>query len=404
MIHLNLTPATRWGLNLVALLAAVVALRLGESIFIPTVIAVLLAAMLWPGVVWLHQRLLIPWPLACLVSVGGLVLLILFVTLGFSVTITKMLQDIPNPNLVGESKQQELYAKFRSQLERISPVLLNEEYFPMEARESRIYLYIKESLRGENIAHAIWRIGMYANAWMWQWVLIMFLLLFVLLEGRMLSRKVVEIFGPAPEVQESVVGALADMAEQVRVYLVWRTIINCLLAISLGAIYYWMGLQQWVAWALLTAVLCYIPYIGPIIAGIPPIIDALITAPSPWYAMAILAIYLVLITAEGYLIVPIVMGRSMDLNATTVMLACLFWDLVWGTSGLFLAMPLMAAIKAVCYHVPDMRPWANLMSNVDRGTTVAAEVRAEPDVSINEADLAEIARKKAEQRLTNDDA
>jgi hypothetical protein len=52
----------------------------------------------------------------------------------------------------------------------------------------------------------------------------------------------------------------------------------------------------------------------------------------------------------------------MDLNATTVMLACLFWELVWGMTGLFLAMPIMAAVKSVCMHVPDWRPWANLMS------------------------------------------
>src|SRR5260370_30082973 len=45
-----------------------------------------------------------------------------------------------------------------------------------------------------------------------------------------------------------------------------------------------------------------------------------------------------------------------------VVLAGLFWELVWGTLGLFLAMPLMAAMKAICYHVPGWRPWANLMS------------------------------------------
>jgi hypothetical protein len=55
----------------------------------------------------------------------------------------------------------------------------------------------------------------------------------------------------------------------------------------------------------------------------------------------------------------------MDLNATTVMLACLYWELVWGWTGLFLAMPLMAAVKTVCYHVPGWRPWANLMDTRD---------------------------------------
>ena len=54
----------------------------------------------------------------------------------------------------------------------------------------------------------------------------------------------------------------------------------------------------------------------------------------------------VVINSSG---LPVVMGRSMDLNATTVILACLFWDLVWGTPGLFLAMPIMAGVKAVCH-------------------------------------------------------
>jgi hypothetical protein len=43
----------------------------------------------------------------------------------------------------------------------------------------------------------------------------------------------------------------------------------------------------------------------------------------------------------------------------------MFWELVWGPSGLFLAMPLMAAIKSICYHVPGWRQWANLMSSTE---------------------------------------
>jgi AI-2 transport protein TqsA len=90
-------------------------------------------------------------------------------------------------------------------------------------------------------------------------------------------------------------------------------------------------------------------------------IDAFISCPSPWAAVGLLLFYIVLVTIEGYLIIPLVMGRSLDLNATTVLLACLYWDLVWGPAGLFLAMPLMAAARTVCIHVPDLHPWANLM-------------------------------------------
>ena len=47
------------------------------------------------------------------------------------------------------------------------------------------------------------------------------------------------------------------------------------------------------------------------------------------------------------------------------MAACLFWEAVWGPTGLFMAMPIMAGIKAILYHVPEWRPWANLMSSTE---------------------------------------
>lgn len=397
MINL-LTPATRWGLNLLGLLGAVVALRLGETIFIPTVIAVLLAALLQPATNWFHRQLRLPWGLACLISVGGLVVLNLLVTLGFALATTKFLQDLPNPN--NPESEQRVYHKFREQLERMSPVPLDEAYFPEDAKDSRIYDYIRQTLRGPYVTEALLKLLYYANNWMWQWVLVMFILLFLLLEGEMLAKRVSEIFGPSAEVRSSVAAALTDMARQVRTYLVWRTLVNLGLGIIVGIVYYSLGLKQAWTWALLTAILCYIPYIGPILAGIPPVLDAFVTLDSPWYSLAVVAFYLAIITVEGYVIVPVVMGRSMELNATTVMLACLFWELVWGAPGLFLAMPLMAAIKAVCWHVPDLRPWANLMSNSE------AEIppeRTAPDiaVSINEMDIEEIARKKRSEKLTH---
>jgi predicted PurR-regulated permease PerM len=212
------------------------------------------------------------------------------------------------------------------------------------------------------VLDVLWKVVLYGNNWLWQWVLILFILLFLLLEGRMLSRRLVEVVGPSPEAQRQAVAALTDMAHQVRSFLVSRTLINIGLGVIVGAVYQALGLRQSWTWALLTMLFCYVPYLGPIIAGGPPLVDAFVTCPSLWYVFGLFVFYLAIITLEGYVAVPVVMGRSMELNATTVMLACLFWELVWGLPGLFMAMPLMAAIKAVCAHVPDLRPWANLMS------------------------------------------
>ena len=56
MINWNVSTSTRWGVNALILLGMVLALYLGQSIFIPTVIALLLAAMLWPSADWLMTK------------------------------------------------------------------------------------------------------------------------------------------------------------------------------------------------------------------------------------------------------------------------------------------------------------------------------------------------------------
>jgi predicted PurR-regulated permease PerM len=382
----DLGPAMRWGLGLVGLLAAVFALYLAHTIFVPTVIALLLAAMLWPAVVWLHQSLKFSWTFSCLLMVLALVALNLLVTVGFGVSITKMLQDIPRPDHV--EGQKEVYVKFRESLQQISPVPLEDIGLPADPEKSAVFTQFQRTLNGDFLTKALWDLTWYANNWIWQWILIMFLLLFMLLEGPILSRRVTEIFGPSEEAKAHALRALSEMALQVRTYLVWRTIINFALALLVGAVYQWLGLRQPWTWAIITAILCYIPYLGPLVAGIFPVVDAFITV-SPFTALEVLIFYLIIITLEGYVIVPVVMGRSMELNATTVILACLFWELLWGLPGLFLAMPLMAGIKAICENVPDWQPWANLMST--RATELAPDTdRLAPNANASNIDPTQI--------------
>jgi predicted PurR-regulated permease PerM len=381
VINLNVSTATRWGLNGLILLALIVALYLARSILVPWTIALLLAAMVWPAVTWLAQDgvpvpglavrrgfpWLVPhvyrskfgWNFACAFVVGLLVTAALGIAVSFSAAIPKLLQGLPN----SPEKTQKVYAQFRERVQALS-LPIDPQYLPAEAKDSALVQYIEGALNPQQspfIVNTLVSVASYTGAWVWESILIMFVLLFFLLEGRMLTRHVVEIFGPGPAVHAKVAAALADMANQIRSYLVWRTIINFAMALLMGAVYYAAGLSQPWTWALLSAILWYVPYLGPIVAGVPPVLDAFVTSPSPWVAVMLLVFYIGAVTVEGYLIVPLVMGRSMELNATTVMLACLFWDLVWGTAGLFLAMPLMAAVKAVCSHVPDWQPWANLM-------------------------------------------
>ncbi|MCI0379202.1 MAG: AI-2E family transporter [Gemmataceae bacterium] len=354
MIPFPTNTATRVGINILILLGSVVALRLGQTVFIPIVIALLLAAVLGPAAEWLHAKLKIRWTLSCLTVIVGLLLLNLFIFMVFGVAFARMAQQFPST----DKEIIKYFNDFRGKLEQIWPWPLDEELFPLDPkRVEDIRAY--EVLTKAAPQMLKWTVDYVGNG-LWQWILILFILLFLLLEGRMLTRRVIAIFGPSEEVRAKAGAVLLDMAQQVRTYLVWRTIINFGLAVVIGAVYQFAGLRQAWTWAILLAILNYVPYLGPLLAGVPPLLDAFIFA-DPVTTLVVAILYGVIIIVEGYLIVPLIMGRSMEMNATTVMIACLFWDLVWGIVGLFLAMPIMAGVKAVCYHVPGWRPWANLM-------------------------------------------
>ncbi len=374
-MNLNLTIAMRVGLGIVAGLGAATSLYLGRSIFVPLVIAILLASLLWPFTSWLNAKLKFSWPFSVFVAIGGLLLLNALVFTAFAVTIPRVLQEIPRPS--DETGQSEIYDRVRDKLsllvpddDRLSKV------FPKEASNSSLFEYARRFLGGEYITTKLVELSQSGLSWFVQSLLILFILLFLLLEGGMLGRRIKEIFGTSSDTRERVAATIAEMAEAVRTYLIWRTLVNVGLGIFLGIVYQVVGLSEPWTWALFTMVLCYVPYIGTLIAGVPPILDAFFSI-SPWAASGILLFYMMVVTFEGYVIVPVVMGRSMSLNATTVLLTCLFWDLVWGTPGLFLAMPIMAAVKAVLLHVDGYEVWGNLMSTEESAERENAKMLAQ---------------------------
>jgi len=360
-MNLNLTTATRYGLNILAAFGASMALYFGRSIFVPLTIAGLLAALLWPWASWMQRRLKLPWFFACSTAIGLLVLLVLLVIALVVVSIPQILNDLPNPNDTEDIQRK--YATLRNNFGSSQfPFLAADELFPERVEDAKLYQELLKYLRGEQITKDLLSLGGGGMHLLAETTLILFTLLFLLVQGQMRIDTVRNIFGPGLAIQESVSRAFREMAESVRSYLGWRTIVNSGLGVVLGVGYHFRKLKQPVLWALLTVILCYIPYLGTIAAGVMPTLDALVNV-GPLAGLGILVFYIAVVTVEGYIIVPWMMGRSMDLNATTVLISCLFWYLVWGTAGLFLAMPLMAAIKAICANVPGWAPWGELMGS-----------------------------------------
>src|SRR5438046_261762 len=126
---LPLNTASKLGLSVLLLLAGVIALRLGESVFVPMLIALMLATVLGPAAWWLHNTFKIRWGFSCIIVVIGLIAANMLVMLVFSASVMRLVNQLSD-----ETKAIGIYNEFRTKLVKVSPVTLDEEYFPKEPK------------------------------------------------------------------------------------------------------------------------------------------------------------------------------------------------------------------------------------------------------------------------------
>ena len=134
------------------------------------------------------------------------------------------------------------------------------------------------------------------------------------------------------------------------------------------------GLENWAllfgAWVAFAEL---IPYLGPWLGAIPPLVYALVVDPvaAIWVALLFLGIHQI----EGHIVVPKVMGSALRLNPLLVIFGLLAGAEIYGLPGIFVALPLLAVIRALWEFFSDrvvFEPWR------PGETTVPVEVEPAP--------------------------
>lgn len=100
----------------------------------------------------------------------------------------------------------------------------------------------------------------------------------------------------------------------------------------------------------LCALLLLIPYIGILIGSLLPALVALATKDSYWYAVGVIAIFSFIQMLEGNFITPKITGSKVSVNAFVSILSFVVFALLWGTSGMILALPITASLKVIFDH------------------------------------------------------
>lgn len=124
-----------------------------------------------------------------------------------------------------------------------------------------------------------------------------------------------------------------------------------------------LGIEYVLVLAIIGALLNVIPYLGAIIAAIMPMMIALVTKPSPWVALLVLAIYVFIQFIDNNYLVPKIVASKVKINALVSIVAVIAFGALWGIPGMFISIPLTAIAKLIFDHINPLKPWGFLLGD-----------------------------------------
>ncbi|WP_337045072.1 AI-2E family transporter [Emticicia sp. 17c] len=126
-----------------------------------------------------------------------------------------------------------------------------------------------------------------------------------------------------------------------------------------------LGIDHAFFFGFFAAVLVLLPYIGVTIGSLLPILFALITKDSAWYAIGVALLFGGVQFLEGNFITPYVVGSKVSINSMAAIIALIIFGNLWGLAGLVLALPITAIIKVIFDSIESLRPYGFLIGDAD---------------------------------------
>lgn len=336
-------PQEKIGQNILLKLATLVVIlggiKLSAEIVVPFLMALFFAIVLNPLVSWLMRRKMrrgVAIFLVVMVVLIGLALLIAM--------IAGSLQEFS-----------EVYPQLQAQTEQKLAVV---QHFA-----ARFHVVISpESLAQRLDPNAVMNVattmlGQFSGA-MAQIVLVMMTVIFMLFEVHHLPYKLRYAL-VNPQIR---IAGMHKALKGVTHYLALKTLISLATGLLVWLALLALGVKFALLWGVVAFVLNFVPNIGPVIAGIPPVLQALLLN-TPLEAGLVAALFIAIHMLLGNLLEPRVMGRGLGLSSLVVFLSLIFWGWLLGPVGMLLSVPLTSVCKILMETTPGGGKLAILLGN-----------------------------------------
>lgn len=197
-------------------------------------------------------------------------------------------------------------------------------------------------------------------------ILILVYAVFLLIEASSFPGKLSQAFNPS----EPAYIYIRKVTSSLNSFLVAQTTVGLITGLGVWVMLWVLGVQFAFLWGFVAFLLNFIPYIGSILAAVPPVIVAFIQYGPGTTVLLVIVGFLLVNLVVNYGIYPRMMGQSVDLSMFIVLAGMMFWAFILGPVGMILSVPLTAVIKISLESYAGSRWLAILLgSGADAGET-----------------------------------
>jgi len=187
------------------------------------------------------------------------------------------------------------------------------------------------------------------------------MVIFMLLERRDLRDRLIGLFGHRQLVITT--KAFDEAATRVSRQLLMQSLVNLLYGIAAGAGLYLLDVPYPLVWAVLAAVLRFIPYVGPVLGAGAPILVSLAAAEGWAGPLYVVSLFVVLELFTNLVLETVLYAGAAGVSPVALLASVAFWTWLWGPLGLVLATPLTVCLVVLGKHVPGLEFLGTLLAD-----------------------------------------
>jgi predicted PurR-regulated permease PerM len=202
------------------------------------------------------------------------------------------------------------------------------------------------------------------------YVFILIFTFFILLYRRLLLRFIIWVF--RDENSHVVMDIVENIQTILRQYILGLLLEMAIVASVAITIFWWIGIKYAVLLGIIVGLFNIIPYIGIFTALLLSTIITFATGNIGKTITVIVSIISIHAVDANFLL-PTIVGSKVRLNALISFIGIVVGEMIWGLSGMFLSIPVIAIFKIIFDRIESLKPWGYLLGGDYEANKVAAE-------------------------------